>query len=402
LLERDTIFERDAENVPRRALGCASDISARKSSEQKLQTANAQLAAQLATLEATNAGLRRLSALNEFLQACTSVREATDAAADLLAPLFPHLSGGVYLLAGEREVAELITSWGDRLHSTPTFVPNDCWGLRRGGTHLADAETPNLRCPHTRASELVDGTTLCLPMQAHSGETIGLLYLQGNANSSISPSQQQLAIATAEQLALSLANLRLRETLAADSIRDPLTGLYNRRHLEIFLERALQKAIYTNEPVGAIVLDVDRFKHYNDTYGHEAGDLVLKRIAQFISSHIRDGDLACRYGGEELVVVLPDAPLEVARSRAEAIRAGIASLDLNYGDRCLGTVTVSAGVASFPDHGSNGADVLRAADLALYRAKAAGRDRVAVASASDSARGPSAIEPAAERQDERS
>jgi diguanylate cyclase (GGDEF)-like protein len=172
----------------------------------------------------------------------------------------------------------------------------------------------------------------------------------------------------------------LRETREL-AITDPLTGLHNRRYLWELLGRELLKARRNGTPVAAILADIDHFKRFNDTWGHEAGDLVLKRVADVIREHVRGSDIGCRYGGEELAVILPETAPEVAVERAERIRRGIAGLRLEHGGHRLDAVTSSFGVAIFPQHADNAEALLRAADEALYEAKKAGRDRVVVSQA---------------------
>jgi len=183
----------------------------------------------------------------------------------------------------------------------------------------------------------------------------------------------------ADSVALALANLKLRETLRHQSIRDPLTGLFNRRYMEETLERETRRVARAQRPLGIIMLDVDHFKLFNDTFGHDAGDSLLREFGNFLRAHVRGEDVACRYGGEEFTLILPEASLEVTRQRAEHLRGDIKHLHAQYHDQPLGAVALSLGVAVFPDHGSTGEAVLKAADAALYRAKREGRDRVVVA-----------------------
>ena len=166
------------------------------------------------------------------------------------------------------------------------------------------------------------------------------------------------------------------------SMRDPLTGLYNRRYLEETMGRELPRARRLGESVGVIVIDIDHFKRLNDTFGHDAGDFVLERTGELLRAATRNSDIACRFGGEEFAVILPGATLLVARNRAEAIRAALESLKIEFEGTPLGPLTVSAGVASMPPHGQDWAYTLQQADRALYTAKQAGRNRV-VAAVSD-------------------
>ena len=181
----------------------------------------------------------------------------------------------------------------------------------------------------------------------------------------------------AEGMALALANQRLREIMRNQAIRDSLTGLYNRRYLEETLEREVHRGNRLGTCIGIIMMDLDHFKPYNDSYGHTAGDEVLRAAGHLIQNQVRGEDIACRYGGEEFLLIMPGASLEVVQHRAETIVREVKQLHLQ--NHAFHPITISAGVAIFPDNGATADLVLQAADQALYRAKAAGRDRVMVA-----------------------
>jgi diguanylate cyclase (GGDEF)-like protein len=218
-----------------------------------------------------------------------------------------------------------------------------------------------------------------VPLTAQ-GAALGVLCLRLAASSPAAPGgQQRLAQTVADSLALAFSNLQLRDTLRQQSIRDVLTGMFNRRYMEESLEREIRRAARPGYPVGLIMLDLDHFKSFNDTFGHAAGDLLLRTVGEFLSVHIRAGDVACRFGGEEFVLILPEASLEITRQRAEHLREEIRHLNPEYRGQRLGPMTVSAGVAAYPTHGRDAEQLLRAADEALYLAKHAGRDRVAAA-----------------------
>jgi diguanylate cyclase (GGDEF)-like protein len=217
------------------------------------------------------------------------------------------------------------------------------------------------------------------------GTALGLLQLQNGLSGLGQPeercehltgSKQHLAVTFGEHIALALAHLKLRESLRDQAIRDPLTSLFNRRYMEESLEGELRRAIRKQRPLGVIMLDLDHFKRFNDTFGHEAGDTLLREFANFLKTHVRREDIICRYGGEEFTLILPEASLENTCKRAEQIREAVQFLRVEYRRRSLGAVTISLGVAAFPEHGSSPDALLRAADAALYRAKAEGRDQV--------------------------
>jgi diguanylate cyclase (GGDEF)-like protein len=169
-----------------------------------------------------------------------------------------------------------------------------------------------------------------------------------------------------------------RERLYLQSIRDGLTGLFNRRYLDETLPREINRAERGKQPLGVLMFDIDHFKKYNDTYGHDAGDLVLKSLAYAVLSNIRESDIACRYGGEEFVIILPDSPLEAIKRRAESLLKKIAEMDLQHDGKELGKITISIGVAAYPQHGGTHDALIKSADEAAYQAKENGRNRMVV------------------------
>lgn len=185
-----------------------------------------------------------------------------------------------------------------------------------------------------------------------------------------------LAQFTATHIGAALAGIALRESLRQQNIKDPLTGLFNRRYLEETLEREMHRAKRNNSPLSLVMLDIDHFKQFNDRYGHPAGDLLLKEFGNNLRAHVRGQDIACRYGGEEFILVLPDATAVQAHQRAETIRQSLVSLDVDYQGVRLPTITASFGVAAYPADGDDWESVQRLADRALYQAKANGRDQV--------------------------
>ena len=173
--------------------------------------------------------------------------------------------------------------------------------------------------------------------------------------------------------------LALQAQLREEAIHDPLTGVYNRRYLEVTLTRELARAAREGQPLSILMGDVDHFKRLNDTYGHLAGDEVLRALGDLLRNCARASDIPCRYGGEEFVVVLPEMSLEVARERAELVRQDFADLRIAFDGIQLGS-TVSIGVSVYPDHGTTANELIDAADQALYEAKHTGRNRVCLAS----------------------
>jgi diguanylate cyclase (GGDEF)-like protein len=205
----------------------------------------------------------------------------------------------------------------------------------------------------------------------------------GRARAAQISDRQRLAKTLGEQVALALANLRLRATLREQSLRDPLTGLFNRRYMEESLDREIRRALREGYGLGVLMVDVDHFKRLNDAFGHAAGDQVLREIGHLLGTAVRGEDIACRYGGEEFVIILPKASLADTHRRAEALREGIKTLQFDEPMRHYPSTTISVGVAAYPEHGARADELILAADSALYRAKAEGRDRVVVASGAE-------------------
>jgi diguanylate cyclase (GGDEF)-like protein len=168
----------------------------------------------------------------------------------------------------------------------------------------------------------------------------------------------------------------LRRRLHDQATRDPLTGLFNRRYLDDTLPRELHRILRKGTPLCVAMLDLDHFKRFNDTFGHDAGDLALRESSRLLRENLRKSDIACRYGGEEFLLVLPDSALEDASQRLEQIRSRFESMEIRREGQLLATITFSAGIATAPEHGSTPEELLRAADAALYAAKQAGRNRV--------------------------
>jgi diguanylate cyclase (GGDEF)-like protein len=288
----------------------------------------------------------------------------------------------LWIISESRNIVEAVGYWGDPPKER-VYSPQDCWALRRGRAHLVEAAS-GMVCGHLGPD--VAFPSFCIPLTAQS-ETLGLLHIESQPQSQISgtaisiDSKERLATAMAEQIALALANLKLRERLRNQSIRDPLTALFNRRYLEETLERELRRSVRHARPLTVIMLDLDNFKTFNDSFGHAAGDAVLQAAGELLQTFLRKEDIVCRYGGEEFAIVLPEASLEFAVQRSDELRKAFKSLRTQFRDQSVGVVTISVGVASYPEHGSTGADLLRAADSALYLAKDGGRDRVVVSTA---------------------
>jgi diguanylate cyclase (GGDEF)-like protein len=316
-----------------------------------------------------------LNRMGEMLQACVTEDEAYAVVGRFVSELFPGEPGGVFVTSASRNLVEARAVWSATASPDwAVFKPEECWALRRGRLHLVESTASGLLCSHL--PQPAPASYLCIPLIAQ-GESLGLLYLGATAATWSEP-QQRLASTVADQLGLAVANLKLRETLRNQSIRDPLTGLFNRRYMEETLERELRRGDRSQSPLGVVMIDLDHFKPFNDTHGHDAGDMLLRDLGRLLQTSVRSGDVACRYGGEEFMLILPGADAEITRKRAERIREAVKHLFVSHRGQSVGSVTMSAGVAAFPDHGTTGEVLTQAADAALYRAKTEGRDRVVV------------------------
>ncbi|QXE92221.1 diguanylate cyclase [Geomonas subterranea] len=325
-------------------------------------------------LQAANRDISDLSSMTQLLQSCADFEEARGILSCYGEKFFPKDPGGIYLLNPSRTLMTDAATWGGA--DRKPFNPDQCWAMRLGQTHLSAAAS-DVQCQHVE----VGGSRahLCIPLAAHH-ETLGTLSLdlglpQGTDEEFLERKRLK-AGAFAEQVALAVRSLQLREQLRELSIRDPLTGLLNRRHMEESLLREISRATRTRQPLSVVMLDVDHFKNFNDTFGHEAGDHVLKEVGQVLQKNVRDSDIACRFGGEEFTLILPEADCDTALEICNRIRSSVKELQLVMGRQHLGHITISAGISVFPSDGDTIQQLLATADEALYEAKEKGRDRV--------------------------
>ncbi len=355
------------------------DITERRQWEEAVQTTNDKLQVLVAQVEEQNRIMTLASEMADMMQACQASEEAFGTIGHFMPRFFPDDSGGLYMLNNSRNLFEAVASWGQAPPAISVFAPDDCWSVRRGRIHKVGNPREALLCRHV--SSACSGGYLCVPLIAQ-GETLGVLHLESGPaaagqEAGVAVPKEQLALTVAEDMALALANLRLQETLRSQAIRDPLTGLFNRRYMEETLERELKRSIRTGTSIAVIMMDLDHFKDYNDTFGHNAGDDLLNALGNLVKGQIRGEDIACRYGGEEFLLIIPGAVMEVALERAELLRQAVKEMHIHH--RGLKPITLSLGVAVYPVHGQTGLELIRAADVALYQAKREGRDQVIAA-----------------------
>jgi diguanylate cyclase (GGDEF)-like protein/PAS domain S-box-containing protein len=361
------------------------DVTHIKNTEKALRESNRRLAAAVREQKNRSRELSLLNSMNELLHACHTEADTYRVMAGICRQLFPEDAGFLTMRddASNRFVA--VSSWGDDALKCVDYDEHDCWALRLGRIHAVEDPAGDLSCVHP-VGRSTQGYA-CLPVTSTEG-LIGVLHVLFKARpgkmsteevKQHQTSKMMILNTMLEHYALSLLNIKLHNTLKNQSIRDPLTGLFNRRYLDESLRREMFRCRRHGASTGIIMIDVDRFKAFNDTYGHEVGDVILKEFASFLKRHTRSEDILCRYGGEEFILLMPDSSLSSARRRAEQLCALVRNtLRINH----LGIthqITISLGVSAFPESGTTIEAAQSAADAALYQAKRQGRDRVIVA-----------------------
>ena len=358
------------------------EIFQRKLAQEQLSESNDRINHLLDDSRRQTAEITQISELGSLLHACASREEVFRLIPERMRRLFPDASGSIALLTPSRNRLESTVTWGVG-PAGQIFSPTECWALRRGTFHVHAGGLSGARCAHF----LGEGASVCIPLIA-IGEAFGVLSVQDNdflaaiapdASSHHSARSLNVATAVAEHVALAIANLGLRESLRVQAVRDPLTTLYNRRYMQEFLERELNSARRKHRPVAVMMLDIDHFKRYNDAVGHAAGDRLLSTVGEILLRSVRAEDIACRYGGEEFTLILPECSLKQAAVRAEIIRQRVAETCARQASERVQAVTISIGIAAFDETTDQIGLLLKFADDALYDAKRAGRNRVVLA-----------------------
>lgn len=362
---------KDAAGHPVAIVTTCEDITERKRKEKALKQHTREL-----TL---------LNRMSELLQTCHTEDGTYSVVSNVCQKLFPLDSGCLCIMEYPQARLKVVDFWGRSPYNSWKFGGNEDRAASADKTHVIKNLDPGSLCP--RLNFCPDTDCLCVPISISGEMILGILSLCCDHRPSVDSdsdgndrieAKRMVLTRVAEHYALALVNLRLRESLRMECIRDPLTGLYNRRYMEESLEREARRAKRHNMSIGIIMLDIDHFKHFNDIFGHEAGDIVLKELGSFLRAHTRGEDIACRYGGEEFLVILPETPREVVIQRAQELHIGVKKLKIVYRGRLL-HITISAGVAVLPDQSSNVKEVVKAADTAMYQAKEHGRDQIVVA-----------------------
>lgn len=342
---------------------------AQRRSEAELKTIHAELVTQSQVLRSRGEVIELLGAMAHRMQATRTDEELAEIISIFVPRVLPDHAGALYAYNNSRNQLVCMSVWGDFQQHDRSFAPNECWALRRGQCHYVSGEGQDVHCDHVQ-----DRTAIyhCEPLLA-AGEVIGVLHLEGNLDE-----EEQFRMGVlSENIASAMVNRRLQRDLKEQTIRDPLTSLFNRRYMEEALAMEIARASRSGDPLCVVMCDVDHFKRFNDEQGHDAGDEVLRLVARTLLEHFRDGDIVCRYGGEEFTIIAPGTTQEDLIRRTEDVRHAVSQLKPELGGRALGPVTLSFGVAQWrEDMDKGGLALVNSADEALYQAKHQGRDRI--------------------------
>jgi diguanylate cyclase (GGDEF)-like protein len=351
------------------------DAVRRRQFQERLSRANGSLATTVEALGARVSEAMLLKNARDELQLCVTAQEAYACSARHLNQLLPASNGALSIINNSRSMLITSSTWGDPEGMLDGFEAEACCGLRTGRPRWRRLGESEIHCTHFAGQP--PENYMCIPLAA-LGETLGLAYLNlpTEAVQTLAAGREALVNEMVELAAMAIAGLNLRAKLENQSIRDGLTNLFNRHFLEIALERELQRSVRSGAPLALLMLDVDHFKAFNDLFGHEAGDLVLRELAGCLQSAVRVEDIVCRYGGEEFVILLPEITQERAMETAERLRQRVLTMRLEYRGESLRQISISVGLATYPDLASDAVDLLRMADRALYQAKRAGRNQV--------------------------
>lgn len=348
----------------------AMAVANQAGSEQRLQIANSSLEQTAATLRERGDVIELLGGMAHRMQAARTDDELAQIIRVFVPRVLPAIPGALYAHNNSRNLLVPVADWGDFETAVDSFAPDQCWALRRGQAHWVAHPGHDIVCAHVHHAE----TYHCEPLLA-GGEVIGVLHLRGQIGAE---SRFRLTV-LAENIASALVNHRLQRSLREQTIRDPLTGLFNRRYMEEAMTLEIARAARSGAPLSLVMCDVDHFKRFNDDHGHDAGDAVLQAVAAEMKNRFRDGDVVCRFGGEEFTVIAPGTSSEALLTRVEAARQAIAELNVHQNGRTLGATSMSFGIASWHEAmARDGSSLIQAADAALYQAKREGRNRATI------------------------
>ncbi|MEH2303161.1 MAG: diguanylate cyclase [Nostoc sp.] len=350
--------------------GISIDITESIEAQRSLTDLNRQLEEKTLELEAKKRELIYLSDMADMLYSCEFEDEVYQVVALTCSKLFPNMSGCINIIANSKNYVQINSTWGSQRSSKEVFSLSDCWALRRGKLNLFSPCNAGLMCSHLIPP--VSGAHLCVPLFGQ-GEVIGILHI--NALEEISREEQQITEIIARTLGIALNNLSIKQRLTYDSLRDGMTQLFNQSYMQNITEQRLAEAERSGQPLSVIFLDIDNFKSYNSHYGHMTANIVLQELAKLLLKSIRSFDIACRWGGEEFVIVMPNMMLETLRKRVEQLRVDVEQMQLKDGDQILKSITASFGIA-VSEPGITVKDFLNRANQAMLEAKRTGKNRI--------------------------
>ena len=345
-------------------------VADQDSSESQLQVVNAELKRKTATLRERGDVIELLGGMAHRMQAARTDDELAQIIRVFVPQVLPAIPGALYAHNNSRNCLVPVANWGGITVPAEGFSPDLCWALRRGQSHSVVIPGRDIVCAHVVEDEVYH----CEPLLA-GGEVIGVLYLRGRIEAE---NRFRMSVLT-ENIASALVNHRLQRSLREQTIRDPLTSLFNRRYMEEALKLEIARASRSGSPLSLVMCDIDHFKRFNDEFGHDAGDAVLQTVAAEMRSRFRDGDVVCRFGGEEFTIIAPGTTAEALAGRVEVVRQAIAELNVRHGNRVLGSTSMSFGIATWSDiMDRDGSTLIQAADMALYQSKREGRNRATI------------------------
>ena len=364
--------------------GAVSDITERKQAEAMLKRSNQQLAVWINELQERKNKMDLLENVSDALQPCNSLDEVFQVLVKYAEEIFPNQPGALYLYDINTHVLQQSAVWGE-FSGDSSWAAESCYAWQSGKPHVSPGTKNRLLCKHDQNHGSDEMMYLCAPLIAQ-GERVGVLYLRRKVNDFSEGEQydsvefwKSMAMMITERLGFVILNMKLRNELANQSMRDPLTGMYNRRYLEESVQREIPRSIRYKRSFGLIMIDIDNLEAVSETMGYAAGNAVLQAFGKFLLSQIRSSDVGCRLGGNEFIMLLPEASLEDTANRAELFRMGGKNIRVLFGGHHLKTMTLSIGVAAFPQHGESVEELVEAVGKALAQARAKGRDQVVVA-----------------------
>ncbi len=361
-------FDRLAHGYNAMAQKLETTSAAQERSKAELRRVHDELLASSQTLKERGEVMELLGAMSHRMQATRTDEELAEVISIFVPRVMPDLPGALYAYNNSRNLLVPMSVWGEPRDVGQSFAPDKCWALRRGQEHYVSGKGKDVVCDHVHEDVVAYH---CEPLLA-SGEVIGVLYMDGILDSEARFRMSVLV----ENIASAMTNRRLQRDLKEQTIRDPLTGLFNRRYMEEALALEVARASRADTPLCVVMCDVDHFKRFNDEYGHDAGDAVLALVASELGERFRDGDIVCRYGGEEFTIIAPGTTKEDLLRRVENVREAMSKLSPRLRNQLLGSITMSFGISQWnPDMERTCADLLKHADAALYQAKRDGRNR---------------------------